>query len=50
MKENTFFNSRVVRDLQQFKEESDLIIANRYKAELEDVKNKVYTRDIYFRD
>ena len=50
MKENTFFNSRVIRDLESFKEMSDVIIANRYHEDIADVVNKVYTRDIYFRD
>lgn len=45
-----FFNSKVTKDLQWFKENSDVIIANRWNKDLEDVKEKVYTRDLYSRD
>jgi UDPglucose 6-dehydrogenase len=49
-KEIMFFNSSVKNDLVEFKEESDIIVANRIDADLLDVSSKVYTRDIYHRD
>lgn len=50
LKEDKFFNSRIINDLKQFKELSDVIITNRLSDELNDVKEKIYTRDIYVRD
>lgn len=50
MKEDRFFNSRVIRDLQEFKEMSDVILANRYHDDIADVMDKVYTRDLYYKD
>ena len=50
IKESRFFNSRVIQDLNDFKNMSDVIIANRYCEDISDVLDKVYTRDLYFRD
>ena len=50
LKEETFFNSKVINDLEEFKKISDVIVVNRLNEELNDVKEKVYTRDLYERD
>lgn len=50
MKEDEFFSSKVVRDLEEFKKYADVIVANRWNDELSDVGEKVYTRDMYGRD
>ena len=50
LKEDVFYGSPVIRSLEQFKREADVIVANRYHRELADVREKVYTRDLYYRD
>ena len=50
IKEKEFYHSEVIQDLEKFKETADVIIANRYDKILDSVKEKVYTRDIFYRD
>ncbi len=50
LKEDNFFNSRVIRDLDEFKNISDIILVNRNDNVLDDVKDKIYTRDLFSRD
>lgn len=50
LKDETFFGNKVIQDLGEFKAASDVIIANRFNPELEDVLDKIYTRDQFFRD
>ena len=50
LQEEEFFGNRVVNDLDQFKQMCDVIVVNRFSSELEDVMDKIYTRDLYFRD
>ena len=50
LKDDNFFNSRVIRDLEEFKKISDVVVVNRIAPELDDIKEKIYTRDIYTRD
>ena len=50
LQEGYFFNSRIIQSLEEFKRISDVIVANRFSTEIEDVMEKIYTRDLYYRD
>jgi UDPglucose 6-dehydrogenase len=50
LEEETFFNSRVVRDLEAFKRSCDVVVANRLTSEISDIRDKVYTRDLFGKD
>ena len=50
LKEDNFYNSRIIRDLDEFKKISDIIVANRMSNDIKDVEDKVYTRYQYCRD
>jgi len=50
LKDDKFYTSRVIRDLDEFKKIADLIVANRMSDDIKDVEYKVYTRDLFSRD
>lgn len=50
LEDETFFGSKVIRDLEEFKQSSDVVVANRVVSEIEDVREKVYTRDLFGSD
>ncbi len=50
LSDELFYNSKVIKNLERFKKMSDLIVANRFNEEISDVVDKIYTRDIYYRD
>ncbi|MGF7185310.1 UDP-glucose 6-dehydrogenase [Desulfitispora alkaliphila] len=50
LKDDEFYNSRVIKDFDEFKQISDVIVANRLSDDIKDVEDKVYTRDIFTRD
>ena len=47
LEEEKFFNSRVIKDLEKFKKVSDVIVANRIEKDIEDVSEKIFTRDVF---
>ena len=50
LKEDNFYNSKVIRDLDEFKQISDVIVVNRMAEDIKDVEDKICTRDLYCRD
>ena len=50
LKEDVFFNSKVINNLDEFKSKADVIIANRIDTDIESVKDKIYTRDLFCKD
>lgn len=50
LKEDSFYNSRVIMDLEEFKKMADVVIANRVSDEIKDVGHKIYTRDLFNKD
>ena len=50
LKEDNFFNSKVIKNINEFKKICDIVISNRMENQLLDIKEKVYTRDIFYRD
>lgn len=50
LNEEEFFRSKVIKDFEEFKDMSDIIVSNRFERELQEVEEKVYTRDIFRRD
>lgn len=50
LKEDNFFNSKVINDLEEFKKISDVVIVNRLDQNVKDIEDKIYTRDLFARD